>query len=1147
MAAELRSLFIRIVVESRDAVNQLNKVNDVSNAVAKRFSAVDRQAAVAERRFRSVADASRLLGGVTERLRHGYERLKEGLRGLGGRLERLTEAARRHKLALAGVSATMSVWEGLIVKSALSQEKYVMNVRSLVSSTEELNQILEAMRRRPDVISEEQFLQAAAAFKEVGLQASQFLDFINVAGLFAATTGRDMERVIYAVYSAATGYTTSLKRMGIFITQKDITKYIKEHSAALEGMTEDQKRMYAVIQLVYPELVRRIGDLGEASKSAYYRWVRFKTAWSDFTSTIGYVLLPALTRVTDALTGLMRCVERSRLKYLVAWVPVAVTAFAGLVTAIWAVTKAVDILKGALVALKGIKLATWVASLGLGPLLPIILGLTAAVLVLQHAWVHNLFGVRDAALRILSGLKKAFGAVFTVIKAVASGIAAALRFVFAPVLRLLGLTDEFGRRSRLLAAAVSAVGGFFRRLHAAVEPHLPLIKKILKVVGALAVVFLLVSNPIGWVVLAVSLLSRAFLLLKEHAGKIAGAFKKLAGVFVAVRERIAGFASKLSVLKYALLPLAAPALAVYFAIKHWDELKGVVAGVAAAVKSKLAGAFAAVKGAAEGVGAALRRHLRGVVTALHRRLGSAADALRRRFEESAKRSRTVELLLEANVAVRERRLKAALASLARLPAAYAADAASAMRFLAERIGEAFGVPDLVPGLRRRLTAVLDALRAFASRIPAIIKEAFARLPALIVASIKKAFAALGRLGKLLARVFRISMPVKAEVATEVAALEAAKAATPIVKPPIVKPKVVTPVVEPEVVAPSVAPRILKPEFDRRYYEEGSIRLKLAAPPITPEVRTPRLPRLEAPARVRWLVDRPRLPTLPDLAARIGFVVGKLPALPKIEDLRVRIGFVLRRLRLPRLGDLVARVRFVLGRLPRPKVGDIIARVRFVLGRLRLPEPGDLVARVRFVPSELPRLGVRDVVVRVRFLLGRLRLPEIRPPLVVPRILKPEFDRRYYEEGSIVPRVEPPAVGVEVLPPDVSAVAAAFEKLRRVATTLAVGVPAITTAAAAKPSVVALGVELPTRAVLPEIPVAPELTAPELGTPPVRAPPPGVISPTLNFSANVEVHVERLDARSEEDVRSLAEQIWVAIRDRQTKYVIDELRRLLRSV
>lgn len=400
-----------------------------------------------------------------------------------------------------------------------------------------------------------------------------------------------------------------------------------------------------------------------------------------------------------------------------------------------------------------------------------------------------------------------------------------------------------------------------------------------------------IGRAVYWLADKLSFLTRVFRILEELGGKIISAFKKLAGVFVAAKEKIAGFASKLGVLKYALLPLAAPALAVYL-IKHWDELKSVVAGVGAAVKSKLAGAFAAVKGAAEGVGAALRRRLEGVAS-------------------FAKKTRTFGLLFEIGVAVRERRLKAALASLVRLPVAYAADAASAMRFLAERIGRAFGVPDLVPRLKRRLTAVLDALRAFAAKIPAIIKEALTKLPALLADAVKKAFGRLGRLGDILARVLRIE-PLE------------------------------------------VAPKVLKPELDRKYYEEGSVRLKLEAPPVP----------------------------------------------------------------------------------------------------------------------------------------------------------------------------------VEVKPPDVSAVAAAFEKLRHVATTLAVGVP------------VALGGGSP---VTPH--VAPTLTvAPKLEAPPVPPASPSVaISPTLNFSANVEVHVEKLDAGSEEDVRSLAEQIWVAIRDRQTRYVLHELRRMLRSV
>jgi phage-related protein len=177
-------------------------------------------------------------------------------------------------------------------------------------------------------------------------------------------------------------------------------------------------------------------------------------------------------------------------------------------------TGAVSLLGGIRALITGFATSTISA---LAPILPVILAISAAILVLQHAWVHNWFGIRDATVKAIEGIKSAFSVISSVIKTFISGFIEPFRILFAPILETLGLFNEEAKKSSFLVQIVNAITGAFKWLYSVLEPHIPLIKQIIKIAGTLAAVFFLITNPIGQAILAITGLVWVFKKLREVA------------------------------------------------------------------------------------------------------------------------------------------------------------------------------------------------------------------------------------------------------------------------------------------------------------------------------------------------------------------------------------------------------------------------------------------------------------------------------------------------------------------------------------------------------------------------------------------------------------------------------------------------------
>jgi len=222
----------------------------------------------------------------------------------------------------------------------------------------------------------------------------------------------------------------------------------------------------------------------------------------------------------------------------------------------------------------------------LAPLLPIILAISAAILVLQHAWIHNWFGIRDATAKAIEGIKSAFSVISSAIKTFISGFIEPIKILFAPLLETLGLFNKEAKKSSLLVQVVDAITGAFKWLYSVLKPHIPLIKQIIKIVGTLAAVLFLATNPIGQAILAITGLAWVFNKLRSVAGPVINRLrqgfdwlaKSIGGAIHWIQQAI----DRMGPLKYLLLGPVGP---IVYLISHIDKLESATSSALSAIKS----------------------------------------------------------------------------------------------------------------------------------------------------------------------------------------------------------------------------------------------------------------------------------------------------------------------------------------------------------------------------------------------------------------------------------------------------------------------------------------------------------------------------------------------------------------------------------
>ncbi|RLI76525.1 hypothetical protein DRP05_12750 [Archaeoglobales archaeon] len=356
----------------------------------------------------------------------------------------INAALEKHKLALLGAGMALTGFIGLSLRGAMNEEKYRKNIESLAEvidyekeGWENVNKALQdyiTSAEKLNYISKETRANLVSELVTMGTAKDTILKYGPVLEKLGISLGKTTEEVISAVRSSLAGLHMPFKRLGVIIKEEDVKKKIEEIRDAHKGWSEEAIRAQAIMEIAYPQMIKRIGDFEKATDSAYGDLVKFREKLSDLTGDIGGIYIPYFRMAVKWTSRFIKFLNAS---------PILKTAFAfgtlGAAAALlggFALPKAYSSIKtffgisktvasfiytrlipatiaqayatgGLTAALRTAAIAFkgFALSMLTNPITWVILGIVGAVLLLQHAWVHNLFGLRDKTMAFFKTIK----------------------------------------------------------------------------------------------------------------------------------------------------------------------------------------------------------------------------------------------------------------------------------------------------------------------------------------------------------------------------------------------------------------------------------------------------------------------------------------------------------------------------------------------------------------------------------------------------------------------------------------------------------------------------------------------------------------------------------------------------------------------
>jgi len=410
---------------------------------------------------------SRFQHSVTQKLALSYSRLKEKVSSyastLRSRLTQINSTIQQHRTSLMMVSAALSGMIGLTIRGAVNEEKFRRNIESLSSvidynheGWQNINKALQEYidsAAKVNYISKENRARLVSEMITMGTAKDTILKYGPTLEKLGVSLGKTTDEVITAVRSSLAGFHIAFKRLGVMLKEEDIKKKIEEIRDAHKGWSEEALRAEAIMELAYPQMVARIGDFDKAMDSAYGDLVKFKEKLNDLTGDIGSIYIPYLRTAVEWTSKFIKFLKvHPILKTAIAFGTLATViailgglalpkAYSGVKSFLSISKTAAKFIWSRMIpatvaqayATGGLTAALRAAALGFkslavamltNPITWAILGIVAAVLLLQHAWVHNIFGLRDKTLAFFKAIRGAIDWVVGGIKTLITWITA---------------------------------------------------------------------------------------------------------------------------------------------------------------------------------------------------------------------------------------------------------------------------------------------------------------------------------------------------------------------------------------------------------------------------------------------------------------------------------------------------------------------------------------------------------------------------------------------------------------------------------------------------------------------------------------------------------------------------------------------------
>ncbi|RLI77298.1 hypothetical protein DRP05_10605 [Archaeoglobales archaeon] len=323
---------------------------------------------------------------------------------------------------------------GLTIRGAMNEEKYRRNIESLSGvidcnkeGWQNVNRALQdyiTSAEKVNYISKETRARLVSEMITMGTAKDTILKYGPVLEKLGISLGKTTDDVITAIRSSLAGMYRPFKNLGVIIEESKVKEKMEEIRKTHRNWSDEAIRAEAIMEIAYPQMVDRIGDFNKAMDSAYGDVVKFREKLSDLTGDIGAVYIPYLRLAVQWMTRFINVIRSNPIletafavgtfgglvlpkviqgsrwwKDLTIWNTLAQSRLAtaimtrlipAQVASAYATGGLTAALRTATIAFKGFAISVLT-----NPITWAILGIVGAVLLLQHAWVHNWFGIRD--------------------------------------------------------------------------------------------------------------------------------------------------------------------------------------------------------------------------------------------------------------------------------------------------------------------------------------------------------------------------------------------------------------------------------------------------------------------------------------------------------------------------------------------------------------------------------------------------------------------------------------------------------------------------------------------------------------------------------------------------------------------------------
>jgi len=384
----------------------------------------------------------------------------------------------------------------------------------------------------------------------------------------AATFGGPVDKAVGAIGSALRGEFEPLRAYGVALSQAEINaRALADSGKTNAASLTTQEKALATQALVFEKSADAAGQFARESNTLAGQQERLKALWGNISTTLGSVLLPALTAVTGAVAGFMQTVTASEgfqtfIDNATSFVTALfsgesalggfgaqITALAGFFSPLGLVLKVIQPLLPQL--MDGLSQVAGVIDGALGAVLPTVIGLLQQVVdVLSGALATVLPLLIPLIVQIAETFGTVLAAVLPVVAVLLGAVVQIIQSLLPALIPIIGVVLSVVQAFLPLVAVIGELVGailppLISILMAVLEPILALVAPLISLLApAIQFVASVLSAIIQTVVQVITWLVQLVTGSETAAAQVRAVWEGILSFFAGIPAAIGGFFSE---------------------------------------------------------------------------------------------------------------------------------------------------------------------------------------------------------------------------------------------------------------------------------------------------------------------------------------------------------------------------------------------------------------------------------------------------------------------------------------------------------------------------------------------------------------------------------------------------------------------------